>query len=1589
MERTVQLAVFASLLCLCSLTSCGESSRHLTQRRGEVIRIDEENKSQFVEFVSSLTSNGEIRLAAGIIIELDTSIQIDMNRVTIQGESANENKPVIQCTSSSARIRITGNRNRLSNFVITNCTAPAIALGSPLDNSRFEVELNNVDFITNTGTPSTSVRTGVGSLLIEEQTTASVRNCSFLRNSAANGAGIFIWEPANVTISDSRFRRNSGGAIWTQNAYGKDGSEDFNTALIIRDSKFVQNEHRDDLKNRFRDDILTANGSSLESLVFIKFEAPRFATGAIFVTNVQQIEISGSEFLQNGAELLGAVFLKDNGDISITESTFTRNSPRSEDELQTYGGAIYYEQANGERGRLSIDRCRFIKNRAGSGGAIHAVARSNDRMTITSSTFRSNIGESYGGAIVIRNFLLSMRSTRFIENDAVSGGAMAIVNGGALGISSGSFDHGLSVEDLQVEFANNSALDGGALFLTGTSSVTISEARFLDNTAERDGGAVCLVHTLSGGSTSFRECLFRNNRAERGGAYFGSGASQVLFTRGNGVEEDLLDRGRFLTDRSSARHGIIWNKALAGGALYASATNPFQNELDISGVTFEGNEAVKNRSTLNLPNRHGPPKESSRDSYLDVLADDPCFPGGGGAACLVLNNVSPRAHTEYKIISSKFNSNSATVGGALLISTSDGWSSPTNSNNNQQESGNSFLLQNAQFQNNSATGAGGAIFCTYPQHLIHASNEDTVTRNQSLRETKFPHDSFTANSVHQGGYGPQLASLANSMQLITPESELTDLESGVESAPIRIQLLDAFNQRLTGGIMDAAMHVSVYSENGIASGELQTVVKDGYALLNVVIRAAPGHHEIQLQGSRSTLELPVRVSTRGCYIGERNIKDLLCELCTEGSYSFDTNTDCQNCPTRANCTGGAVLVPVEGYWHSTPFSPVMHDCLEFDACAYTGRQQALMKFYSKQSSGGNLTVIAEPFEKEYPQCRRGYRGVLCGSCTSDYGHVANGKCKSCTNESRTRSLVIFSGIWMLLLMAFTIRSALISIRDFIAVKSHALHSANLAQNQTAPTSPNIGCTVTSPVLQLPQGNGLVHSRSASGSDSLNSSPTFKGHVGPVGPANGNNAILASPPPGAGILNSPAQQATNLPPTAPIDHILAAEKIAETIKIFTNFLQITSVGIVINIEWTEVVKQMLTLNDGIAGFSNGSSIAPMECIVGGSEGERSIRHAILRIFMPFILMTLTVFFFALHWLRLRYKHNKPISYLRSRIIICALVASFFSYHKITEHLMRILNCMYLDHGKDISEERCPACRFYGDYAIARDYYWAEDTAHKCFEGEHAKLAYFLGFPGLILFSLGVPLTILGTLVYNKVHDRLHDIEVLNSFGFVYQNYKDRFMFWEVLIMCRKATVGAIVVFAYSLGGNLQSVMILGTLLIALLSQISAFPFNDYALNCLETSSLLVSILTFYFAIVFNDPNTSNHAKRAFSVILLLITLALLIAFFAVLVYNMDSFVEAKLKQMGHSVPQGRIQRPFKLVKVLTTRIYLSMTEGFRRHLTIITDNRRRRRQARQQKRKTQSSRTRSANGTQHLQSPPSTPGMDSGSYHTSLEITASV
>ena len=163
--------------------------------------------------------------------------------------------------------------------------------------------------------------------------------------------------------------------------------------------------------------------------------------------------------------------------------------------------------------------------------------------------------------------------------------------------------------------------------------------------------------------------------------------------------------------------------------------------------------------------------------------------------------------------------------------------------------------------------------------------------------------------------------------------------------------------------------------------------------------------------------------------------------------------------------------------------------------------------------------------------------------------------------------------------------------------------------------------------------------------------------------------------------------------------------------------------------------------------------------------------------------------------LRHKRNEGFAYLKNRWIISILAILFFTYAFLTRDLMKTINCIGVDKSNPAEQ--------YNQYSVATDQYWGEDTNLKCWEGKHAVLAFVLGVPGLSIISFGAPIYLAWFLTKNK--DKHYDRVFLNTYGFVYQAYKERHVYWDAVIMLRKALIGAVVVFAYPLGGNLQVIL----------------------------------------------------------------------------------------------------------------------------------------------------------------------------------------
>jgi hypothetical protein len=105
---------------------------------------------------------------------------------------------------------------------------------------------------------------------------------------------------------------------------------------------------------------------------------------------------------------------------------------------------------------------------------------------------------------------------------------------------------------------------------------------------------------------------------------------------------------------------------------------------------------------------------------------------------------------------------------------------------------------------------------------------------------------------------------------------------------------------------------------------------EGIANMFLRFRKPPRSYHVafSLQEFRDVPEANMSVQVCGCVAAEVSPIPDTCEPCLPNSYSLDpSRTMCQPCPEGASCPGGAVILPLPGWWHSTSTSAQMHRCV--------------------------------------------------------------------------------------------------------------------------------------------------------------------------------------------------------------------------------------------------------------------------------------------------------------------------------------------------------------------------------------------------------------------------------------------------------------------------------------------------------------------------------------------------------------------------------------------------------------------------------------------------------------------------------------
>ena len=230
--------------------------------------------------------------------------------------------------------------------------------------------------------------------------------------------------------------------------------------------------------------------------------------------------------------------------------------------------------------------------------------------------------------------------------------------------------------------------------------------------------------------------------------------------------------------------------------------------------------------------------------------------------------------------------------------------------------------------------------------------------------------------------------------------------------------------------------------------------------------------------------------------------------------------------------------------------------------------------------------------------------------------------------------------------------------------------------------------------------------------------------------------------------------------------------------------------------------------------------------------------------------------------------------------------YLAYLPITKTAANALYCIDVADPTDAEKDRTVR-------------YWAVDTSLKCYEGSHAVLAGAIGWPVIILISFGMPLILAGFLVTQNTTEQTEASWTAEATGFLYRAYKQRFIFWESIVMLRKSVLAVIVVFSYPLGVNIQGILAISLLSLAIYIHVCCRPFkDDFAfLNALETSSLVVSQLTFACGLFFNDHRTSEVVRILLSIALSTSICGLFFFFVYKLLRYSEMYIKAVLESEG--------------------------------------------------------------------------------------------
>lgn len=326
---------------------------------------------------------------------------------------------------------------------------------------------------------------------------------------------------------------------------------------------------------------LTIKGLSADSRAVLNAKQKDRNYGRVLTSKNTSLTLENLKITGGKENYYGGIYIE-SGNLTLKNCVVTKN------ESSNGGGGIHFDGENliveaseisGNKGdpggicvangsaKTKIKDSNIKNNVARSGGGLDLAGESTiEDCEITGNTAESSTGGSggSGGGLILSNKSCKIINSVISNNTAGESGGGIYINGGTLSLESGT------------EININKAKNGGGIYINA-GEAGLSDCTISSNEAFEDGGAIyasCEYSTITvniGEKDDSDDVLIEQNKAKRGGAFFGA------------------DNARFVMNAGKVSGN--YSEGVGGGAMYIWGAQSNYSTFTMNGGEISGNMA--------------------------------------------------------------------------------------------------------------------------------------------------------------------------------------------------------------------------------------------------------------------------------------------------------------------------------------------------------------------------------------------------------------------------------------------------------------------------------------------------------------------------------------------------------------------------------------------------------------------------------------------------------------------------------------------------------------------------------------------------------------------------------------------------------------------------------------------------------------------------------------------------------------------------------------------------------------------------------------------------------------------------------------